>query len=129
MHQAHLLVAGEQHESPAAAVFQNPDHFFGGGLCEGGAARFRQVLRHVEQRLTAVVKVAGHYQGTGVIQAQPLFGVLEAASHGQGCRRQNRGLDLAEQAFGHDLGDVDGSGLEKASAAAGLHPVDKVFVI
>src|ERR1035437_2650128 len=129
VHQAHLLIAGEEDESAPAAVFQDLDHFLGGHLGEGGILRFRQLLGHIEQRLLLVIEVAGHYQGARVLQTEALFRELETARHGERGAGEHHGIHLAEQAFGNDAGHVDGGGLEEAAAAALFHPVDEIRVV
>src|ERR1017187_7796363 len=129
VHQAHLLIAGEEHEGAPPAVFQDLDHFLRRHLGKGGILRFRQVLRNVQQRLLLVIEVAGHHQRAGVLHAEALLREDEATRDGQRGAGEHHGVHLAEQALGNDAGHIDGGGLEKAAPATLFHPIDEILIV
>ena len=129
MYGAHLLVAGEEHERPAAAGLEHAHDLVGGIAYKGRMTRVGQVLRHVEGGLVGVVEVPGDDQRARRFQAQPPARVVEVAGHRQGRRGQHHGVDGVEELLGDNAGNVDGRGLQERAATAPLDPVDEAAVV
>ncbi len=126
--QAHLLVAGEKHESPATAEEQKLDNFARGGGCECGTARVGKILGNVQQSLFGVIEMAGDDQRSRGAQAEADFGELEFTGDGQRRGGENYGIDRVEKFLIEETGNVDGRGLKKGPAAALFDPINILAV-
>src|SRR6202162_2625333 len=110
-------------------MFQNPSDFLGGGFRKCRRAWVRQVLRHIEQRLLLIFKMAGDYQRSRAPDAQPFFREFERSAHSQCRGREDHGVEGIENFFFENLGYINRRGLQKTSPAAALNPVHEAPIV
>ena len=96
VHQAHLLIAGEEDEGAASGVAQDAGDLFGCRAGEGGRTRIGQMLGHVEQRLLGIFEMAMDDQRSGVANAQAALGEFECFPYGERSGGKDHGVQLVE---------------------------------
>ena len=118
--QAHLLIAGEEHERAAAAQLSSSMISSPRPLVKAGSRGSGRCLRDVEQRLLRCNRNGwGRPACARCGRPRRCFRKFEPAGDGERRRGQNHGIDRVEEAFVEHCGNVDGRGLQETCRGRG----------
>ena len=129
MHPVHDGVAGEQQEGAAGGQVEQGCYLLHRAVDKLRIARFRHLLREVEQRLPAMIEGRGRDAAFRLLEAEPLLEKVEAAVDGQRRGGQHCGVELFEQLRPQELGDVYRRGRQDdVRPAAQFHAVNEARI-